>query len=296
MVRGHQGVRVDDVVVALAIHLIEALVVAAGHQGHVLHVNGYQVGRVVHHLTGQLHRGPGVLDACGPPGAVRLVADGAHVAAHAQNGAGKATLLGGPGDHFHRVALAHAAHVQLQLVIGKVNGTGLFVQHQIVDAAVLVGSGQLLHRGQLGVVRVVEARLPVVVPDAQHRAEGHVHLAAGGFVHLFGFHQQVHNAVIHRHRALGRAVVQIIQVGHALVVVVDIVQLVVFGQILMQSVHLPVPFLLAGGVADHGGHGVEHIIPAGGVFLPAGHGRVGAGRGSLRDGNRRGSGAAAAGQ
>ena len=224
------------------------------------------------------------------------MADGAHVAAHAQNGAGKAALLGGPGYHLHRVALAHAAHIQLQLVVGKVDGAGLFIQHQIVDAAMLAGSGQLLRGGQLGAVRVVEARLPVVVPDAQHRAEGHVHLAAGGLVHFLGFHQQVHDPVIHLHRALGGAVVQVVQVGHALVVVVNVVQLVVFGQILMQGVHLLVPFLLAGGVADHGGHGVEHIIPAGGVFLPAGHGRVGAGRGSLRDGNRRGSGAAAAGQ
>ena len=160
----------------------------------------------------------------------------------------------------------------------------------------LAGGGQLLHGGQLGTVRVIQARFPVIVPDAQHRTEGHVHLAAGGLVHLPGFHQKIHDPLIHRHRPLRGAAVQIVQIGHTLVVVVDIVQLVVLGQILMQGVHLPVPFLLAGCVADYGGHGVEHIVPAGGVFFPAGHGRVGAGRSGRRGGSGRGSGAAAAGQ
>ena len=48
----------------------------------------------------------------------------------------------------------------------------------------------------------------------------------------------------------------------------------VLAQVLVEGAHLAIPLLLALGVADHSGGGVEYIKPGGGVLFPAFHGRV----------------------
>ena len=212
--------------IALAVHHKVALVVAAGHQCHVAHVDGgpeQGVGGV------HLRSVPRVLHAAGPLAAVGLLANGTQVAAHAYQCAGQAPGLRGLAHHFHGVALAHAAHIQRHLRVGQVHGLGLLVDHHIVDVAVLGCGFQLLLSGQgvVGLVLVALGGLAVVVPDVQHAAHGHVQLAVCGVVHLLSQLQHGQDAVIHLHGGLAGVVVDGFHIHHAVVVVVDVVQLVV---------------------------------------------------------------------
>ena len=251
-------------VIALAVHHKVALVVAAGHQCHVAHVDGgpeQGVGGV------HLRSVPRVLHAAGPLAAVGLLANGTQVAAHAYQCAGQAPGLRGLAHHFHGVALAHAAHIQRHLRVGQVHGLGLLVDHYIVDVAVLGCGFQLLLSGQgvVGLVLVALGGLTVVVPDVQHAAHGHVQLAVCGVVHLLSQLQHGQDAVIHLHGGFAGVVVDSFHIHHAVVVVVDVVQLVVRDQVSVQGFHLLSELFLALAVGDHLGDGVEHIIEDGAV-------------------------------
>ena len=256
-------------VVALAVHHIISLVVAAGHQRHIADVDGageHGVGGVV------VRSVPGVLHAAGPLGAVGLGANGADVAAHAHQRAGQAPGLGGLAGHLGGVALAHAAHIQRHFRVGQVDRLCVFVNDKVVDVAVLGGGFQLLGGGQLvvGLVLVGLGGFAVVVPDAQHAAHGDVQLAVRGLVHPVGQLQHGQDAVIHFNGGLARVVVDGLHVGDAVVVVVDVVELVVGNQVGVQSVHLGVEFVLAVAVGNDGGDGVEHVVEDGGVALLGG--------------------------
>ena len=131
----------------------------------------------------------------------------------------------------------------------------------------LGGCFQLFHGGQL----VVGIRLggfgsfAVIVPDIQHAAHGNVQLAVGGLVHLVGQLQHGEDAVVHLHRSAAGIVVDGLDVGHAGVIVVDIIQLVIGNKICVQGIHLGVEFFLALAVGDHLRYGIEHIIKNGGI-------------------------------
>ena len=146
----------------------------------------------------------------------------------------------------------------------------------------MLGSGlQLLLCGQ-GVVclgGVFLGGFTIIVPDAQYAAHGNVDLAAGQFVHLLCQLQHGKDAVIYLYRGFPGVFVDGLNVHNAIVVVVDIVELVVGDQILMQRLHLGVELFLALAVGDDLRHGVEHIIEHGGVALRAISGAGGGGAG-----------------
>ena len=131
----------------------------------------------------------------------------------------------------------------------------------------LGSSFQFLLRGQgvVGVRGVFLGGFAVIVPDAQHTAHGNVDLAAGQVVHLPRQFQHGEDAVVHLHRGFPGVFVDGLNVHNAVVVVVDIVELIVGDQILMQRLHLGVELLLAFAVGDDLRHRVEHIIKDGGV-------------------------------
>lgn len=68
------------------------------------------------------------------------------------------------------VALGDRADVELHLRIGEVDGLVFRVENQVVDVHMLRGGLQILHRRKLGVVRVIQPRLAVFVPDGKHAA------------------------------------------------------------------------------------------------------------------------------
>ena len=82
-------------------------------------------------------------------------------------------------------------------------------------------------RGGRGVAR---GGLAAVVPGAQHRAEHHVHLAAGQFVHLLGVQQELNELFVEFQRLAPRPAVERAEVVHAAVLVVDVEEPVVFRQ------------------------------------------------------------------
>ena len=265
-------------VVAHTVHNVVALVVAAGHKGEVAHLDGGYSGAAVGVDLGGV---PRVFHAAYPLGAVRLGADGPQVAAHADEGAGQAPGFGGLCGLLHGVALAHAAHVQRHGRVGQIDRFGIFINDEVGDIAVLCGGIQLFLRGQLVVAVVVigQCGLAVVVPDVQHTAQRNVQLAAGGVVHGLGQLQHPEDLVIHRHRGSARIVVDGLDVGHTIVIIINIIELVVLHKVGVECVHLGGELFLAVAVGDDLRHGVEHIIEHGGVTLRAIGGAGGGGAG-----------------
>ena len=282
---GPEGGGVDEVVVAHTIDKIVALIVAAGDEGEVTHFDsGHRGGAASVDVRGV----PRVFHTADPLGAVGLGADGPQIAAHADEGAGQAAGLGGLSDHLHGVAFAHAAHIQRHLRVGQVDRSGVVVDDEVMDVAVLGGSIQLVLRGQLvvAVVGVGEGSFAVIVPDVEHTAHGDVQLAVGGVVHGLGQLQHPQDLVVRGHGGKAGVVVDGLDVGDAVVVVVDVVELVIFQQVGVECVHLSGELLLAVAVGNDLGHGVKGVIEHGGVALRAVGGAGSAGR----------SGTAAAGQ
>ena len=283
---GPKGGGVDEVVVAHTIDKIVALIVAAGDEGEVTHFDSGHRGGAA---SVDVRSVPRVFHTADPLGAVGLGADGPQIAAHADESAGQAAGLGGLSDHLHGVAFAHAAHIQRHLRVGQVDRSGGVVDDEVMDVAVLGGSIQLVLRGQLvvAVVGVGEGSFAVIVPDIENTAHGDVQLAVGGVVHGLGQLQHPQDLVVHGHGGKAGVVVDGLDVGDAVVVVVDVVELVIFQQVGVESVHLGGELLLAVAVGDDLGHGVKGVIEHGGVALRAVDGAAGsAGR----------SGTAAAGQ
>ena len=145
----------------------------------------------------------------------------------------------------------------------------------------LCGGIQLFLRGQLVVAVVVigQCGLAVVVPDVQHTAQRNVQLAAGGVIHGLGQLQHPEDLVIHCHRGSARIVVDGLDVGHAIVIIINIIELVVLHKVGVECVHLGGELFLAVAVGDDLRHGVEHIIEHGGVALRAIGGAGGGGAG-----------------
>ena len=276
---GPEGGGVDEVVVAHTIDKIVALIVAAGDEGEITHFDSGHRGGAA---GVDVRSVPRVFHTADPLGAVGLGADGPQVAAHADESAGQAAGLGGLSDHLHGVAFANAANIQRHLRVGQVDRSGVVVDDEVVDVAVLGGSIQLVLRGQLvvAVVGVGEGSFTIIVPDVEHTAHGDVQLAVGGVVHGLGQLQHPQDLIVHGHGGKAGVVVDGLDVGDAVVVVVDVVELVIFQQVGVESVHLGGELLLAVAVGDDLGHGVKGVIEHRGVALRAVGGAAGsAGRG-----------------
>ena len=263
---GPEGGGVDEVVVAHTIDKIVALIVAAGDEGEITHFDSGHRGGAA---GVDVRSVPRVFHTADPLGAVGFGADGPQVAAHADESAGQAAGLGGLSDHLHGVAFAHAAHIQRHLRVGQVDRSGVVVDDEVMDVAVLGGGIQLVLRGQLvvAVVGVGEGSFAVIVPDVEHTAHGDVQLAVGGVVHGLGQLQHPQDLVVHGHGDKAGVVVDGLDVGDAVVVVVDVVELVIFQQVGVECVHLGGKLLLAVAVGDDLGHGVKGVIEHGGVAL-----------------------------
>ena len=253
-------------VVAHAVHDVVPLVVAAGDEGHVAHVDAGDVGRA----GGVDLRGiPRVFHAARPLGAVGFCADGAEVAAHADEGAGQAPGLSSLRHHLDGIALAHAAHIEGHGGVGEVDRLGLLVDDEVRNITVLCSGIQRFLRGQL-VVRLAFGGLgglTAVVPDTEDAAHGDVQLAVCGVVHLPGQLQHPEDLIVHLNRGSARVVVDGLDVHHAVVVVVDVVETVVFQQVGVEGVHLAVELLLAVAVGDDLRYGVKRVVKDGAVPL-----------------------------
>ena len=92
------------------------------------------------------------------------------------------------------------------------------------------GTAQLLLFRDRGVLRVLPRRLPACMPEAQDRAQHHVHFAVGKLVHLLCAKQKVHELPVHGQRLASRVFIQGAEIGHAAVLVIDVKELVVFQQ------------------------------------------------------------------
>ena len=119
--------------------------------------------------------------------------------------------------------------------------------------------------------------LPGIVPQGQNAAHGHVDLAAGEGVVFFAVLQQFQNPAVHFYRGNPRLIVYRFQVGHPIVFVVNVEQLVIFQQFIMECLGLLLKRFLRFGVTQNGGYRIEQGQERGLVLLgPLGRRRSGA--------------------
>ena len=140
------------------------------------------------------------------------------------------------------------------------------------------GGIQRLLFGQLVVrlVRVGFGGLAVVVPDAEDAAHGDVQLAVCGVVHLPGQFQHPEDLIVHLNGCDAGVVVDGLDIHHAVIIVVDVVETVVFQQVGVEGVHLTGELLLAVAIGNDLRDSVEGIIEDGAVPLGVGaHARRG---------------------
>ena len=172
----------------------------------------------------------------------------------------------------HRIAFANAANVQLQFRVCKIHRPGILVQNQIIHIAVGSRSLQVGGFGQdIGAYLGSIARGGAgIVPVAQHRPGSGIAGTVRCLVHLLREGQQVHNLIPNGNGGSGGSGVYIRQVGHAVIVVVNIIQLVIPQQVCVQGGHLGVPVGFTVGIAADDSNGVKHIPPSYAVALGAG--------------------------
>ena len=103
------------------------------------------------------------------------------------------------------------------------------------------------------------ARLARVMPQAQHRAHGHVDAALQRGLQIADPGKQCHQLRLGRHRAACGVLVYIVEVMHAVIGVVPIKHLMIAHKLLPRLADHAIEGLLAVGIADDGGYGIEHI-------------------------------------
>ena len=147
-----------------AVHRVIALIIAAGNDGQVGQVQHVHIAR-----AGQAVGGAGILNADAPAGAaIQRLLPAAHIAARADN-KGRHVAVQHPLRHtLGGVALGHRAQIQRQFRIGKVHRARLLIQDHLAHIHMARGLAQRCLIGQ------GHARLARVMPQAQHRAHGHV--------------------------------------------------------------------------------------------------------------------------
>src|SRR5699024_1214708 len=118
--------------------------------------------------------------------------------------------------------------------------------------------------GKLAFLRVF-AGLPRAVPELQHAAHRGVELSARLFIHLAAEQQEVYYPPVHLYGLAARRIVYRLYVVYALVVVVDVIELVIFLQPRLDALCDGGELLLAFGVTHDGGERVEEVEEGGGV-------------------------------
>jgi len=256
MGRGEQRLRIDNVVVGVAVAgLIVALIVAAGHKraGAVL-ADGEQAAVAA-----------GILDADPPGRAVRFLMDRAVVAAGVDSAGDDVPAFQHLRDLFRRVALGDAADIQGDAGIRDVDRTRLFIDDDLVPAAGGVGFRQFLlagHVAQLAVLIQGDAGFAVGVPDLQQGADGDVELAVGKVIEALGQLQHVNDVRIHLDGLDAGVVIDGLDVADAVVIVVDIEQIVVVLEQLIGGGEVLIKSILGGAGLLQGEEGVKAAVQA----------------------------------
>ena len=142
------------------------------------------------------------------------------------------------------------------------------------EAGVSGGFGQGRIARKLRRVGVVDPGLARVVPEREDAAHHHVRAPVRPLIHIAAEEQQVDDSPVHLDGAFPGVVVDGPDVVYALVLVVDVVQLVVLAQLVAEGGDGLGELLLALGVAEHGGHRVEQLQELGLVALLPGAGAV----------------------
>ena len=141
----------------------------------------------------------------------------------------------------------------------------------------LRGGLQILHRRKLGVVRVIQPRLAVFVPDGKHAAHGDVRLPFDQLVMALAEGQQAEQNRIDLNRFACRLEVHVVDADNALVgiAVVSVKHLVQMQIHRMRFIGARVKCLLIFRIADEGNHGVKRIHEYRAVFVHVGAARQG---------------------
>ena len=127
---------------------------------------------------------------------------------------------------------------------------------------------QSLGVGEGRMIRVVEAGLPGLMPQAQNAAHGHIYLAAGLLGQFPAEKEQVDDFFIHLDRLSAGVVVYRFQVVDTFIIIVNIEQLMVFQHLIMKLLTGTAKGLFAVGIAHNGGHRIKEgqvgrLIPLG---------------------------------
>ena len=112
------------------------------------------------------------------------------------------------------------------------------------------------------------------MPQPQHTAHGHIDLAVRQIEIGFAIFQQGHHGRIYLHRSAAGGIVDSLQIGDAIIGVVNIKQLMKFEQLVMDGPGLFFKGFLAFVVTDDGGDGIKYIQKGCGVFF-TGRSRLG---------------------
>ena len=263
--------------VAHAAHGVVALVVAAGDHRHIADVEGVEERSALP---------VGGLDANYPVLASRLWAGGPDVAPHAE----KQPIRRGAAYLLHGIALGNGPNVQPEGGVGDLHGGGGLINDDRREVGVASGLRQSGGVGEGGGGGIADASLPGVMPQGQHAPQGGIDLAAGALAEVPAEEKQVDDFAVHNHGRPAGGVVYRLEVDHAVIVAVDVVELVVLQQRVMEGLGGGLKVLLTLRIAHHGGHGVKEgekggLIPLRTLLLRRGRGCA---AGQQEDGQKQG--------
>ena len=179
ILRRIQGIRIDDVMIALTVHDEIALIITGGDEGAAIEVADDRV--LVAGLAVAVFR---TLHRADPLRAIAFDTDRTHITAEVQEEVFRTLVLNQLCSIFRRIALADAADVQAHLRVLQVDSAGCVVDDDILDVCMLRGFLQCGLIRQLSVCRIFDPGFPLVMPEMQHCAVGDIDPAIGEGVDL----------------------------------------------------------------------------------------------------------------
>ena len=254
ILRRIQGIRIDDVMIALPVHDEIALIITGGDEGATIEVAGDRI--LVAGLGVAVFR---TLHRADPLRAIAFDADRTHIPAEVQEEVFRALVLDQLCGIFRGIALADAADVQAHLRVLQIDGAGRFVDDDILDACMLRGFLQCGRIRQLGLRRILDARLPLVVPETQHCTVGDINLATGKGVDFLAPFYEGKQVRIDLDRLDAGVVIDSFQIVDALVAVIDVVELMLLQELCVGALIALLEIRFAFLEADLHGDGVEDI-------------------------------------
>ena len=174
--------------------------------------------------------------------------------------------------------------------MGDLHGGGGLINDDRREVGVASGLRQSGGVGEGGGGGIADASLPGIMPQGQHAPQGGIDLAAGVLAEVPAEEKQVDDFAVHNHGRPAGGVVYRLEVDHAVIVAVDVVELVVLQQRVMEGLGGGLKVLLTLRIAHHGGHGVKEgekggLIPLRTLLLRRGRGCA---AGQQEDGQKQG--------